>query len=206
MSVTIIVKPVASGKIHLSTFESLYKPNVGIQRHCTFAEAVKLFTTFALTDNKNSASMYSGAVYGETFYRCDVNVIAKSVIVIDYDNEVKDVKGDGLKQCSENPTHPKDLEDFLVGLTYFYHSTHSNTASWPKWRLIIPLDRHVNLVEWPQVVNGILNLLGGYDPNIDKSCFQLSRAFFVPSYPKKHAKAAFAGYSNGSEVISCSLL
>ncbi len=63
MSVTIIKKPVASGKIHLSTFESLYKPGVGTQRHYTFTDAVKLFTTFAQTDNKHSASMYSGAVY-----------------------------------------------------------------------------------------------------------------------------------------------
>jgi hypothetical protein len=128
-----------------------------------------------------------------------------SVIVIDFDNEAKGADGKVKEQCSNNPTFPEDIEDVLSGHEYFYHSTHSNTADWPKWRLIIPLDRHVSRQDWQRVTNGIQDFLGsGWNTNIDRSCFELSRAFFVPSYPKEHAKAAFAGYSNGQEVIECS--
>ena len=51
------------------------------------------------------------------------------------------------------------------------------------------------------MVNGIIELLGGADTNIDATCFELSRAFYVPSYPPTHKGAAFSGYSDGGEVI-----
>ncbi len=188
-------------QIIITTLTSVYKPDSLTPRQLPFTDAVKLFTEHVQELKKDSVSMYSGAAYGATLYRLDANVIGMTAAVIDFDNEARDLAGKKLDKCSDSPTLPEDHFDNLSGLTFFYHSTHSNTVDFPKWRLIIPLARTATLQEWPFVVNGIIELLGGADTNIDATCFELSRAFYVPSYPPAHKGAAFSGYSDGGEVI-----
>jgi hypothetical protein len=189
--------------ISITTYKGLYL-TTATSSTIPFTDAVKLFTEHVQAVRKDSVSMYSGAAYGATHERADVNVIAMTAAVIDFDNSrtIKDPStGKDIKLPTDVFTLPEDHFDNLSGLTYFYHSTHSNTVDFPKWRLIIPLERPATLQKWPFVVNGIIELLGGKDPNIDYTCFELSRAFYVPSYPKEHAAAAFSGYSEGKEVV-----
>lgn len=181
--------------ISITTLASLYKPESVTPRQLPFADAVKLFCGFVQATRKDAVPMYSGAVYGSTLYREDKNVIGMAAAVIDFDNSID-------KKPSASFTFPEDQHDNLSGLTYFWHSTFSSTSDWCKWRLIIPLDRQATLEEWPYVVQGVIELLGGKDPNIDFSCFELSRAFYVPSYPAAHKAAAFSGYSDGKEVFN----
>lgn len=183
----------------ISMVNSIYQPETVVQRQFTFREASDLFTSFRETNNKNSVPAYSGAVYGKTLYRSKNNVIAMSSVVVDFDNEMK--LAGGLKQCSVRPVLPKDLESNLATLPYFFHSTYSNTPDWPRWRLIIPLDRHVNRAECPYVFSWILGQLGEYAQNIDKTCFEVSRHFLLPSYSVTNRSEAFAGYSNGQGVV-----
>jgi len=184
--------------ISITTFEGLYLTTAASST-LPFTDAVKLFTEHVQAVRKNSVSMYSGALYGVTKYRLDANVESMAAGVIDFDNTTI---VDGEKRPSDSPTLPEDHIDNLDGLIYFWHSTFSNTADWPKWRLIIPLERPATLDEWPFVVNGIIELLGGMDANIDATCFELSRAFYVPSYPPAHKGAAFSGYCDGKEVFN----
>jgi hypothetical protein len=174
----------------ITTLSSLYKPASVAALMLPFSNAVKFFSEHIQATGKDKVSMYSGALYGPVKHRADVNVISISAGIVDFDNKSANL-----------PTLPKDHHDNLDGLVYFWHSTFSNTKYSPKWRLIIPLERPATLQEWPFVVNGILQLLGGNDPNIDLTCFEISRAFYVPSYPAEHAEAAFSGYSDGKEVF-----
>jgi len=185
--------------IQISTVESIFKPGTVSQQSYSFQDAVKLFTEFTETVDKTSVPAYSGAVYGNTLYKLDINVVGMFAIVVDFDNDTRG--SDGTKRCSEQPTLLKHLAGNLDGMAYFYHSTHSNKADWPKWRLIIPLDRQVSREEWPIVVNGVLTQIGGYNSNIDKSCFEPSRHFLFPSYSAENESVAFSGYSDGQEVV-----
>jgi len=184
--------------ISITTMSSLYRPESAAPQQLSFTDACILFTEHVQASSKDSVSMYSGAVYGDEKYRLDVNVIAMSAAIVDCDNTII---VDGEKRPTLTPTLPADHFDNLDGLTFFYHSTYSNTEFWPKWRLIIPFDRHATLQEWPFVVKGIIELLGGHDPNFDYTCFQVSRAFYVPSYPAANKDYAFSGYSDGKEVV-----
>ena len=192
--------------IYITTIASLYTPESISHKCYTPDEAVALFTQFVDADRKDSVRMYCASVYGEVFYRSDVNVVAMAHAIVDFDNTVRGVNpvtgkyDKSLDRQSLTPTMPEDHFDNLAGIPYFYHSTHSNTAEWSKWRLIIPLHRFAERDEWPFVVQGIIDLLGGPDPNINESCFELSRAFYVPSSPLAYAGARFAGYSYGKGV------
>ena len=174
------------------------RPGTVRQANVPFSKAVKLFTTVKLAGLKESAKAYSGAVYGDTLYRADKNVIAMSAIILDFDNDVRNKNG--TKQCTRNPTYPEDLAGPLNGMCYFFHSTWSNSVDWPKWRVIIPLDRCVDRGQWRSVVDGILWQIGDCSYNIDKSCFEPSRHFLAPSCSSTNESVAFSGYSDGQEV------
>ena len=187
-----------AGEIHITTLANLRQPGSVTQARYSHEASIDLFCRFVTAEVKDSVRMYSGAVYGVTPYRNDQNVTGMALAVIDFDNTATDAAA--VKHPLQSPTLPEDHFDNLTGTPFFFHSTHSNTDTWPKWRLIIPLARIVTLTEWPFVVQGIITLMGGVDPGLDATCFELSRAFFVPSSPAAHVGARFAGWSDGAEV------
>lgn len=181
--------------IELSYFTSLLKPDQHQQRLLNVEDAIKFFSLYQYSETKQTVPLYSGAVYGgEVKRRANENVTAMSAIIVDFDND------NGSKRPSERFTLPDDHTDNLDGICYFHHSTFGNTTEWRKWRLIIPMDRHATLEEWPYICQGTVELLGGRDSNIDYSCFELSRAFFVPSCPLEQQIYTDHGYNLGELV------
>ena len=179
--------------IELSYFPHLLKPDNYQQKLLTVDQAFKFFSHYQYTGDKNAVPLYSGAVYGGAVKRrANENVTAMSAVVLDFDN--------GGKHPAEKFTLPDDHTDNLEGLLYFFHSTFSNTRSWRKWRLVLPLDRHATLDEWPCVCQGVIDLLGGPDSNIDYSCFELSRSFFMPSCPIAYQNDTDHGCNQGEPV------
>ena len=138
--------------------------------------------------------LYSAAVYREGHVqRADENVIGITAVIIDFDNS--EGKGNDAK-CVTSPTLPEDHATNLDGLTYAWHSTYTNNKDWPRWRLVIPLDRMATPQEWRGVFSGVIALLGG-DGNIDMTCGELSRAYWAPAAPPKTIQDAFSGYQEG---------
>lgn len=138
--------------------------------------------------------LYSAAVYrDDNVQRADENVIGMTAVIIDFDNA--EGRGNDAK-CVASPTLPEDHATNLDGLTYAWHSTYTNSADWPRWRLILPLDRMCTPQEWRGVFAGALILLGG-DGNIDMSCGDLSRAYWAPAAPSNKLQDAFSGYQEG---------
>ena len=146
-------------------------------------------------NNKDAGLMYSGAVYSmDPPKRGDANVDSMSMMVVDYDNS----QGIGLdSKCSGLPTLPQDVEPELAGNAYAFHSTHSQSKDWPRWRLVIPFDRLVSRTEWPIVFNYVYERILGSDTNIDTTCKDLSRAYWQPACTKDTLDVAFTGYAEG---------
>ena len=142
---------------------------------------------------RKDGRLFSFAVYNGDPKREDANVRAMTGIVIDIDNKA----GEGNDaHCSEAPTLPEHHFDNLGDITYAWYSTHQNTAEWPRWRLVFPLDREVLPHEWPAVFDGALAMLGR-DDNIDSSSADLSRAYYTPSCSPECESAKFAGFHEG---------
>lgn len=138
--------------------------------------------------------LYSAALYRDGHVqRADANVIGMSAVIIDFDNA--DGRGNDSR-CTQSPTLPEDHADNLAGLTYAWHSTYTHTPQWPRWRLVIPLDRICTPDEWPHVFAGVMVLLGG-DGNVDLSCRDLSRAYWAPAAPADRIQDAMAGFAEG---------
>lgn len=137
--------------------------------------------------------LFSFAVYRGNPERADSNVRAVTGIVIDFDNS--EGRGNDA-QCTASPSLPEHHFENLGDLTYAWYSTHSHTAAWPKWRLVLPLDREVLPHEWAAVHDGAMALLGR-DENIDATCGELSRAYYTPSCAPGNEDAAFAGFHDG---------
>lgn len=155
------------------------------------------FATRYLRDHdvraRKDGRLFSFAVYHNHPERADANVRAVTGIVIDFDNA--EGRGNDAR-CTDDPTLPEHHAENLDGLTYCFYSTHSSTADWPRWRLVLPLDREVSPADWPRVFDGALALLAR-DGNIDGSCGELSRAYYTPSCEPEHVAARFSGFVEG---------
>lgn len=154
--------------------------------------AARYLTRHEVRPSKDG-QLFSFAVYHDHPQRADINVRAVTGIVIDFDNKVG-IGNDA--RCVDNPSLPEHHEDNLDGLTYAYYSTHSSTTTWPRWRLVIPLDREVLPHEWPAVFDGAHALLGR-DEGVDLTCRELSRAYYTPSVDPSHLAETFGGFVEG---------
>ena len=172
------------------------KNSIGTSADRPWPEFVKdHLSDHQIINNKDAGLMYSGAVYSmDPPRRGDANVDSMSMMVVDYDNS----QGIGLdSKCSGLPTLPQDVEPELAGNAYAFHSTHSQSKDWPRWRLVIPFDRLVSRTEWPIVFNYVFERLLGSDLNIDTTCKDLSRAYWQPACTQDTLDVAFTGYVEG---------
>jgi hypothetical protein len=74
------------------------------------------------------------------------------------------------------------VELVLGGTAYVVYSTHSHRAHKPKYRLIIPADRHMNPDEYAAVSRKLAEQIGM--EYFDKTTFQVHRLMFLPSCSK----------------------
>lgn len=149
-----------------------------------FARHYLLAKPRAMLD-KRQAGMYSPARFSGP--RSEPNVQTLSAVVLDFDN------------TSDTPSLPEDHADNLGDLTYAWHTTHSHTQDAPRWRLVIPFDREVTRAEFVAIFPAVLELLGD-DPNIDRTCGEVSRAYWLPSAKPEHLQDARSGFSEGEPL------
>lgn len=166
-----------------SIFQGLYNSDVH-SKEDNWPNLVKLLTTHDMRTKKDGV-LFSQAIYPPGSARGNAYVQGWSLGVVDFDNAHEGV-----------PTTPIDQFDNFPNLTCAWYSTHSNTKEIPKWRLVFPFSRAVNVQEIDAIKAGFLHLLGN-DLGIDKSCFDLSRAHFLPSCPPDQENAKFAGNYDG---------
>lgn len=76
------------------------------------------------------------------------------------------------------------FEDFkmLYGCAAFIHATHKHSATEPRYRLLIPLDRGASADEYQAVARRIAGEVG--IEMFDNTTFEVNRLMFWPSHPK----------------------
>ncbi|MCX4025191.1 PriCT-2 domain-containing protein [Endozoicomonas sp. SM1973] len=126
-------------------------------------------------------------------HRCLANAISAQFIVFDYDNKIG-------KERSNSPALPDDVAFELEGYAWACYSTYSHQDDWPKWRLVIPLDRPIKPFEWEAVWTGAFYTLGGDSNNIDTSCKDMSRAFWLPACHPERKDQVFTEFYEGTFI------
>jgi hypothetical protein len=117
--------------------------------------------------------------------RANKNVEAISALVLDIDK-------------SQGFTFEKIVE-LLKSYQYVIHTTHSNSANALKVRIILFLTRPVFPREFPDFWKGFV-FFSGLQELIDPSCKDLSRAFFLFSYPPENIDSARCFVNLGQPV------
>ena len=128
-------------------------------------------STFKVYPSKEASIKRGGFVGGlradEDKGRADNNIVARTVVTIDYDAPTGTLA---------------DIEfalTFGLECAYVAYSTFRHTAEKPRIRLCIPLSRPVNEAEYKAVVRKIVDLLNLGEP--DNCSFVMSQIMFLPS-------------------------
>lgn len=170
-------------------FESLIKSE-GVYTPESFIDTEKnwldIVSNHIAVEDKATAPLYSSAIPKDINnpLRGKDYIKGASAIIIDYDNEE-----------GEEPTSYNEVSEKLADYEHYIHSTHSNMVNKKgyireRYRLILPLSRPISIEEWSHAWNGLYDLLG-QDKNIDKSCNQMSRAYFIRSSAPENEKKSF---------------
>ena len=79
-----------------------------------------------------------------------------------------------------------------------YYSTHSNTSTQTRFRVVLPLSRSVNADEHASLVQGVKHIITpALHLCLDETCFQKERAHYLPSCPAEYEIDAFLGCQDG---------
>jgi len=110
-----------------------------------------------------SGTLLSPAILTPGATRSNQNVIAVSAFVVDLDNvDFTDA-----------------LRERLANIEYIAHTTWSHTDTSPHWRVIFPFDTPIAAADWQTVWRKLCDWIG---VDIDKSCKEVSRCYFIPSH------------------------
>jgi len=103
--------------------------------------------------------------------RLDENVESVHALVFDYD------------QTGDRPTDPYAIRERMDehGIEAYVYSTFSATKEKPKFRLVVPLAYPVDVSLHRSMMEAFYEDLLGSDPNIDVSCFNPGRIYYMPS-------------------------
>lgn len=131
-------------------------------------ETLKEFIQATKDDQKNIKDVggYVGG-YLRNGKRSPSSVVERSVLTLDVDFANTDF-----------------FEDFkmLYGCAAFIHATHKHSATDPRYRLLIPIDRGASADEYSAVARRIAGEIG--IEMFDNTTFEVNRLMFWPSHPK----------------------
>lgn len=148
---------------HASSFRDA-RDNRPTQHLLTWQDLVAIFTTWRLakrTDKENGRlPAWSPTEYAKGATRGKDNVLSVSCLVLDYD--------DG--------TTIEAVLDRWLHWPCFLHTSWSHTPDHHKARLIVPLEVHVPVEDWPLVWAWAY----GRDDRIDRACSDPSRLYYLP--------------------------
>lgn len=184
--------------INLCLYNSIYEAYVhkDDQIECTFEELVNYFTEEQkYLEDKTDGLLFNCCSYKTEYLspetvknargpvtdyirRCKENVNTISCLLLDVDGTMS--LDDSIKQWQDY--------EFLI------YSTHSNSVSKEKFRLVIPLKTPLTLEEFDTRHTSMIE-----EFSVDGASFTISQCFYLPSYGDNNKDISYV-YWNKSEV------
>ena len=153
-------------------------------------------------DAKKSLPAICGATFKPGTRRATANVVGLGLLIFDFDNASEEVTGkfwlDSAGRTTKRPKLRKVLTDFPVtfdavlealratGIACYGWATWSNSPSWPKFRVVVPLAQAVPADLWAAATEWALEHLGlnRYRHGLDLPVLRdVARLNFLPGAP-----------------------
>lgn len=167
----------------LTLFEGVKRPQ-GCELDLPYRRFLQKLSGLIVSNNKDGVLMSPGQF--KNAYRKDENVLELNQLIFDID----DPKGLTFD----------DLASMLSSHAAVVHTTHSNSAETPRYRIVLPLSRSVEPEEWKRVRQGFLLMNPGIAKVIDPVCKEPARAFYLWSAKPETAEIANFYVSMGRPV------
>jgi hypothetical protein len=148
--------------LNWTVFPSLYRPEDWSTTVGTWWQLTQVLAAFKNYVQKDQCPLWSPYALKEGSRHENAAVSEICCLVLDFDQGTPD-----WSRFSE--------------LTFIAHTTWSHTKEAPKWRVVLPLDRPVPAVLWKGVWSDLRARLA---PDIDPSCKDVCRWYYLPSSPK----------------------
>ncbi|CAE6878762.1 phage/plasmid primase, P4 family [Paraburkholderia domus] len=173
------------------------KASVGKQKAGTWEQVVALLSKRHIRSEKSGYAFAPVEMkHGAT--RAKSNVLAIHMAVADIDTEgVKDKASGRVLEVTKCAPPLDELRANILGYAWAAHSSHWHEPhrGVVKYRIVFPLARPCTPDEWPQVWEGLNNMLGGH---CDTACRDVSRLYYLPSCPVESEADAFFQANDGT--------
>jgi hypothetical protein len=162
-----------------------------------WTQVVALHAKRRVRPAKSGAMLGGYAING---VRCDANVPHRSLIQLDIDTE--GVKDKTTGRVTEVTRAAPALEDIRSGIDEYEWCAASSHGHEPlrgvvKYRIVILPDRDILPDEWGPLLEALDERLGGA---LDRSAWQWSQAFYLPSCPQQNQGDAFFVTNQGAPL------
>jgi hypothetical protein len=128
--------------------------------------------------------LFAPATFNDT--RSNGNFLSASGICLDFDNGQPSVES---------------VLELFPGTLAVYHSTHSHTLDNPRFRVVVPLSRLVDVKEHARLILGVKSTIPlELMECIDLTCFERARSHYLPSCPPEQERHAFTGHQDGAPM------
>lgn len=183
--------------INLCIYNSIYEAYIhkDDQITCTFDELVDFFIEYQkLLPDKTSGHLFNCCSYKTTDYLSPESVKIANADPKDYIRRCKEnvdkiycllLDVDGTQTLEESINIWQNFE-FLI------YSTHSNSLTKEKFRLVIPLVQPLTNSEFDSRHDSMVELLG-----VDGASFTISQCFYLPSYSKHNKHLSYIYHNRG---------
>lgn len=162
------------GKVSITLYETIQAHSNAGHKHMALSDFYEMLSEPRIVGTSKDAKIYNGLfVSGKVNgHRKDENVVHKDIIIIDVDGTPP-----GYDLYSEVADRFKNA--------FAIYSTYSHTAQAGRYRLLIPVNRHLTPKQYEHFTNYAIKHLN--IPGVDASTDQASRSFALPVV--KDAKA-----------------
>lgn len=161
-----------------SSFVSVDKPDAASIEE-TWDQFVARLAQPVVTADKRAVGLFCGATFSDGKRR-NTSAEHVSFLVLDFDNSIH-----GQKVMVDTPVSIDLVEAMLQGYAYVIVTSHSNTAAWPRFRVVVPVAQPVEARLWGVYSQHALRELGLdiFDFAIDPCYRTVSQSYYWPSHP-----------------------
>lgn len=159
----------------------------GILRESTWEDLVRLLQNGSKSTVKDDLGGWCPAAFVGNHRRLE-NTQLVYCLAVDIDNKQLKKKGEPDRMV-EAPASLEHTVATLEGYEFVVYSSFSHSEEWPRFRVVIPLDRPVNRKEYAYLWSAAATWLAGHGVIVDEQAKDPSRLWYLGSRTKEGFRA-----------------